>query len=331
MTLVSLPSPNHVAFTVSDNKRRFVGVGYSGGVIPDHPQWGNLIFDMTDVNLAASIPILLEHDTTAIVGHAEEFSISSSGELVIQGTISNVTEEGKLVSALSDEGFPWQMSVYIEPQFTSKIEEGTNKEVNGKIMPGPMTVFHGGSILEVSFCSLGWDRRTTATVLSRIENNECFNRSEEVQVATPLIGGDTEGKSVDIQSLRDENAALAAKCSALEKKFSEMEEERKREEDEKKARIAEEAFSQACGGDKEKMAAARPTIEALSKLSLEAVNAAVSAMQFARTVTESGAKLSLPPALTSDVATSGADPNDKPKGEDYLGRVRARFSKKGAN
>lgn len=52
----------------SKQNRKFVGVAYSGKPILNHPHWGNLIFDLSDITSKPQIPVLFNHDTNRIVG-----------------------------------------------------------------------------------------------------------------------------------------------------------------------------------------------------------------------------------------------------------------------
>ena len=36
------------------SKRKFAGVAYSGEVIPQHPYWGNVIFDLTSMSITTA-------------------------------------------------------------------------------------------------------------------------------------------------------------------------------------------------------------------------------------------------------------------------------------
>ena len=84
--------------------------------------------------------------------------------ITIQGTPIETYDD-------SDDGFPWQMSVRIEPASIDEIQAGNTVTVNGKLLHGPITVFRGGRIREVSFCALGADENTMAVAASHNPNN----------------------------------------------------------------------------------------------------------------------------------------------------------------
>jgi hypothetical protein len=89
-------------------------------------------------------------------------------------------EFGTQVAQDSDDGFPWQMSVRIEPSAVEEIQAGASVTVNGKLHQGPITVFRGGRIREVSFCALGADDNTNAVAASHSPKQ--FNQPEDTDV-----------------------------------------------------------------------------------------------------------------------------------------------------
>ena len=89
-------------------------------------------------------------------------------------------EFGTQVAQDSDDGFPWQMSVRIEPSKTEEIAADQSVFVNGKNYQGPITVFRGGRIREVSFCALGADDNTSAVAASHKPKK--FNQQEDTNV-----------------------------------------------------------------------------------------------------------------------------------------------------
>ena len=94
----------------------------------------------------------------------------------------------------SDDGFPWQMSVRIEPASIDEIQAGNTVTVNGKLLHGPITVFRGGRIREVSFCALGADENTMAVAASHNPNNpqEDTDVTELEQAKAALQQAETE-------------------------------------------------------------------------------------------------------------------------------------------
>lgn len=160
-------------------KRTFTGIAYSGEPIVDHWYWERIIFDLDTIQIKGRIPALLEHRTSQRAGAINSHSVSYEEGLKIEGGLLS-NEFGTQVAQDSDDGFPWQMSVRIEPSAIEEIQAGASVTVNGKVHQGPITVFRGGRIREVSFCALGADDNTNAVAASHSPKN--FNQPEDTNV-----------------------------------------------------------------------------------------------------------------------------------------------------
>ena len=174
-------------------KRTFSGVAYSGEVITDHWYWKQVIFDLDSMQIKGRIPALLEHSSYQRAGAIESHAISYESGLTVSGILLS-NEFGAQVASDSDDGFPWQMSVRIEPSSIDEIQAGNTVTVNGKLLHGPITVFRGGRIREVSFCALGADENTMAVAASHNPNNpqEDTDVTELEQVKDALQQAETE-------------------------------------------------------------------------------------------------------------------------------------------
>ena len=174
-------------------KRTFSGVAYSGEVITDHWYWKQVIFDLDSMQIKGRIPALLEHSSYQRAGAIESHAISYESGLTVSGILLS-NEFGTQVATDSDDGFPWQMSVRIEPASIDEIQAGNTVTVNGKLLHGPITVFRGGRIREVSFCALGADENTMAVAASHNPNNpqEDTDVTELEQVKDALKQAETE-------------------------------------------------------------------------------------------------------------------------------------------
>ncbi|MEO5377642.1 MAG: hypothetical protein H7832_07675 [Magnetococcus sp. DMHC-6] len=154
-----------VLLTVKDDVRRFEGVAYSGNEITGHWYWGKVIFDLETTTSNNRLPMLIGHDRARIAGFSETVEI---GEGVrIQGRLSSRTEAGQQVADLADEGFPWQMSVHIEPGRIDQITKEDTVIVNNHPFTGPGVVFRNSVLREVSFTPTGFDPLTSAHVMGR--------------------------------------------------------------------------------------------------------------------------------------------------------------------
>ena len=182
-------------------KRTFSGIAYSGEPIVDHWYWDRIIFDLDSLQIKGRIPALLEHRTSQRAGAINSHSISHEKGLEISGDLLS-NEFGTQVAQDSDDGFPWQMSVRIEPSKTEEIAADQSVFVNGKNYQGPITGFRGGRIREVSFCALGADVNTSAVAGSHKPKK--FNQQEDTNV-TEL----EQAKEAQKQAEKQRDDALA--------------------------------------------------------------------------------------------------------------------------
>lgn len=150
--------------------RRFSGVAYSGGLISQHWYWGNVIFDLGSTRIPERVPALVEHDRGQRAGFAA-LRVASNRIEVAEGVLLD-NEHGREIGNDSKAGFPWQMSVHIDPARTERVEAGKTVEVNGRTVQGPATIFRDNLIREVSFTATGADPDTSARAFSRQPSQE---------------------------------------------------------------------------------------------------------------------------------------------------------------
>ncbi|NOQ15792.1 MAG: hypothetical protein GQ581_01900 [Methyloprofundus sp.] len=144
--------------------RTVEGVAYSGKPILNHPHWGNVIFDLNSTQSKQVIPLLLQHNSGKIAGYTEAVSIDDA--IRFKGSLLQTTESGREIAQLCDEGFPWQMSVHIQPDYTTDVN---SEHINGHLFSG--VVFKNSVIREISFCPVGADGNTSANVFNQDSNN----------------------------------------------------------------------------------------------------------------------------------------------------------------
>lgn len=210
--------PNQYCFQVGNlnvdqaeegkKKRTFSGVAYSGEVITDHWYWDRIIFDLDSMQIKGRIPALLDHSTRQRAGAINNHSIDHQNGLTVSGDLMS-NEFGTQVAQDSDDGFPWQMSVRIEPSAVEEIQAGASVTVNGKLHQGPITVFRGGRIREVSFCALGADDNTNAVAASHSPKQ--FNQPEDTDV-TELEQAQAKITELEgqVNTLTEQNKQFAA-------------------------------------------------------------------------------------------------------------------------
>lgn len=147
-------------------RRKAAGVAYSGDLLSGHWYWGNVIFDLAGIERPAGrLPLLVEHDRGKRVGHTA-LDIGADA-LRLSDAVLLDTERARELADEADQGFPWQMSVHIEPLRIEELQPGAQATVNGRAIAGPATVFRASRIREVSFTPTGVDPNTSATVFSQ--------------------------------------------------------------------------------------------------------------------------------------------------------------------
>jgi hypothetical protein len=157
------------AAPVAGSPRRFSGVAYSGGVIPNYGWLGDVAIDLDSLKneQGEELPILVDHEQSidGIAGKGRIFkAIGSDGLpfLSVDGELSQATEAGKKVAALFAEGFPVQLSVGMQANVREVSEPVT---VNGRQMK-VSAIFEDATVREVSFVPVGADPNTQAQAFS---------------------------------------------------------------------------------------------------------------------------------------------------------------------
>ena len=183
--------------------RRFTGIANSGK--PFVLGGMATVIDFASITLKPKTAVLIEHDGSKIAGVAQ-LSITPAG-LQADGTLLN-NEHGKAVAEASDQGFPWEMSVYVQSARWEELAVNASAVVNGHAVHGPLLIMRDSKIREVSFTAVGVDDQTSAVSLSD-GSPFVFNPLLQEQGMTP-----EEQKAFD--DLKAELSAEKAKNAALE-------------------------------------------------------------------------------------------------------------------
>ncbi len=187
-------------------KRKFSGTAYSGGAITNHWYWGNVVFDLDTMSVPSKLPALIDHARSQRCGYVTDSKISNESGFEVSGNLLS-NAYGTSVASESDEGFPWQMSVHIEPESIEEVRAGSIIAVNGRDLPGPIVVFRNSKIIEVSFTATGWDSNTSAAAMSRGGDS------------SPTPQGEI---NMDLKQIQDRVAALEAENKSLQSSKDEL-------------------------------------------------------------------------------------------------------------
>lgn len=134
-------------------------VAYRGGPMR-LAGWGPtpVIISLAGLVIPASVPLRFNHDGYELVGHSDSIKVEGTN-LLLEGVISFETPRTRAIVTAAANGFPWQASVGVAPDFTAVkfVEAGQTADVNGKTWKGPLYVVNKGWLREVSVLDLGAD------------------------------------------------------------------------------------------------------------------------------------------------------------------------------
>jgi len=146
-----------------DKQRRFRIKAYSGGAMRVGNYGPPIAIELSGMQASTPIPILLDHMSTQIVGHADTVNVGAAS-LSLDGVISGIGESADKVTAMASNGFPWRASVGVLPDEMEFVGEGLAVKVNGKRLKGPIYVARTSELKEVSFVAVAADSKTSAKV-----------------------------------------------------------------------------------------------------------------------------------------------------------------------
>lgn len=193
----------------ASKERSLTGIAYSGGVVTDHGWWDRLAIDLDSLSLNPPIPLLDCHNQSNSVGIVTAAD-TSGGNLSIHARLFADIEPGAAqIAAKADKGFPWQLSVGIWPDSIEEVKAGATVAVNGRDMPGPLAVFRGGTVREVSLVSVAADRQASASILNAGANTlsiKTTTHEDNTMAQDPKIAE----LEAEIAALRTKNAELSA-------------------------------------------------------------------------------------------------------------------------
>ncbi|EET83958.1 hypothetical protein ACN6TW_11655 [Acinetobacter radioresistens] len=156
-------------------KRTFKGTAYSGGRVDGHWYWGRtgVVFDLEGIEIDSPTALLEEHFGSNRIGVVKK--VDTNGKIDVEGHFLT-NERAKEIVQDSDDEFPFQMSMFIDPGSVEEVNTGQTVVVNGQSFTGPIAVFRNNRIREFTICSTGADRNTSIKAFSGKPN---FNQPPE--------------------------------------------------------------------------------------------------------------------------------------------------------
>lgn len=153
----------------SDGKAKeptFSMLAYSGGPMRLSGWYRPVVVDLSGMRLSASTTILLDHDSSQIVGQGKPKI--SGGKLTCSGVITGDVEDkgepaGK-VAAHARRGFKWSCSIGAGVEQVESVAENQTAKANGKTFKGPIYIVRASRLAEISFVGTGADEGAEANV-----------------------------------------------------------------------------------------------------------------------------------------------------------------------
>lgn len=189
---------------------------YSGKIVPNHWYWGDLAIDTSGLKMAKkTIPILHDHDTDRKIGFgsfevSEDHSIKSKEVELVDTPFS-----AEFVK-LSDQGFPYEASIFARPSKIQRLMEKEEAEVNGFMMKGPGTIWRESVLKECSVCTFGADANTKSVAMTEGDEEMALEVEE-----TKLSDNKKEEVNMDLVKLKAEHPEVYAQAVAIGKQEAE--------------------------------------------------------------------------------------------------------------
>jgi phage head maturation protease len=169
--------PNSLAFTAtvsldleakgSDGAPRrptFAITAYTGAPMQVAGFFTPVIVDLAGLKAERDkIPILLDHDSTRIVGQTDGITVDSSG-VRLTGIVTGEDGDAAKVVSHARNGFEWQASIGAQIIRQEFLKAGEKAVVNGREVAGPLLIARESRLRETSFVAIGADPQTTASV-----------------------------------------------------------------------------------------------------------------------------------------------------------------------
>jgi hypothetical protein len=122
-----------------------------------------VVFDLDGIEIDKPTALLEEHFGSSRIGVVQ--TVDTNGKIDVSGDFLTNAKAQEIVQD-SDDGFPFQMSMMIDPGSIEEVSQGKTVTVNGQSFEGPITIFRQNRIREFTICSTGADRNTSIKAFS---------------------------------------------------------------------------------------------------------------------------------------------------------------------
>ena len=200
-------------------KRTFQGTAYAGGRVDGHCYWGRtgVVFDLEGIEIKTPTPLLEEHFSTNRIGVVKQ--VNSDGKIDVSGHFLKNPKALEIIQD-SDDEFPFQMSMFIDPGSVEEVLQGQVVNVNGQSFTGPIAVFRNNRIREFTICSTGADRDTSIKAFSGNPNQ---STKEDTNVDLEQANARISEQNTEISNLKEQVKQFAADKREAEIKTLETE------------------------------------------------------------------------------------------------------------
>lgn len=189
-------------------KRKFKGTAYAGGRVDGHWYWGRsgVVFDLDGIEIDKPTALLEEHFGSSRIGVVQ--TVDTNGKIDVSGDFLTNAKAQEIVQD-SDDGFPFQMSMMIDPGSIEEVTQGKTVIVNGQSFEGPITIFRQNRIREFTICSTGADRNTSIKAFSGKANPNPTKEDTDVTELEKAQAKITELEG-QVNTLTEQNRQFAA-------------------------------------------------------------------------------------------------------------------------
>ena len=122
-----------------------------------------MVFDLEGIEIATPTPLLEEHFSANRIGVVKQ--VSTTAGIDVSGHFLKNPKALEIIQD-SDDEFPFQMSMFIDPGSIEEVLQGQTVNVNGQSFTGPIAIFRNNRIREFTICSTGADRNTSIKAFS---------------------------------------------------------------------------------------------------------------------------------------------------------------------
>lgn len=208
-------------------KRKFKGTAYAGGRVDGHWYWGRsgVVFDLDEIEIDKPTALLEEHFGSSRIGVVQ--TVDTNGKIDVSGDFLTNAKAQEIVQD-SDDGFPFQMSMMIDPGSIEEVSQGKTVTVNGQVFEGPITIFRQNRIREFTICSTGADRNTSIKAFSGKANpnptkeDTDVTELEKAQAALKQAETDRDAAQAELKKFKADKREEDIKSleTAMNKQFS---------------------------------------------------------------------------------------------------------------